>query len=76
MLGATESLLPLVILIPVLVLGGAALWIWMLVECAIKEPPQERDKLFWILVLALTGQVGALLYLFIRRPERIRKYGR
>jgi len=55
--------------------GSLALWIWMLVDCATKEPDQGNDKLIWILVIVLTGWVGALLYLLIRRPERIRVHG-
>ena len=27
---------------------GTIFWIWMLVECATKEPPEGNDKVVWI----------------------------
>jgi len=51
-------------------------WIWMLVDCATKEPSQGNDKIVWILVIILTAWIGALIYFLIRRPERIRENGR
>ncbi|MDK2973406.1 MAG: hypothetical protein PWP23_3161 [Candidatus Sumerlaeota bacterium] len=59
------------------VIGIASLvfWIWMLVDCATKEPSTGNDKLIWILVIIFLQGIGALLYFFIRRPTRIREYG-
>jgi len=51
-------------------------WIWMLVDCATKEPSEGNDKIIWILVLIFTHCIGALIYYFVRRPERIRLHGR
>jgi len=51
------------------------IWIWALVEVLTKEPSEGNDKLVWALVVALTGIVGALIYLLVRRPERKKKYG-
>jgi Phospholipase_D-nuclease N-terminal len=61
-----------------LVFGLAALafWIWMLVDCATKEPSQGNDKIVWVLVISLTSWIGALIYFFARRPQRIREHGR
>ncbi|MBN2292797.1 MAG: PLDc_N domain-containing protein [Pirellulales bacterium] len=39
------------------------------------EPSEGNDKVIWALVIVLTGLIGSLLYYFIRRPERIRRYG-
>jgi hypothetical protein len=64
------------VLFLVIGVGGTALWIWMLIDCATKEPDQGNDKLVWVLIIALTGAIGALIYLLARRPERIRRYGR
>ena len=55
--------------------GGTIFWIWMIVECAMKEPSEDRLKLVWILVIVLTHWIGALIYLLVRRPDRIQKYG-
>lgn len=70
------------ILLAPLVLFGIALavlpmifWIWMLVECLSKEPSEGNDKLIWVLVIFFGSIFGAILYYFIRRPERIDKYG-
>jgi hypothetical protein len=55
--------------------GGTIFWIWMLVECVVKESSQGNEKVVWIVVIALTHVLGAALYFFIRRPERIRQLG-
>ena len=62
-------------LLLVIGLGGTIFWIWMLVDCASKEPSQGNDKLVWILVIVFTHLLGALLYFFIRRPQRIQQLG-
>ncbi len=63
------------LLIIVLYLLLLAMWVWMLVDCATKEPSTERSKTVWILVVALLGPVGALIYFVARRPKRRRLYG-
>jgi hypothetical protein len=52
-----------------------AFWIWMLVDCATKEPSAGNDKVIWILVIIFTHWIGALIYYFVRRPERKRLFG-
>jgi hypothetical protein len=53
-----------------------AFWIWMIVDCATKEPSEGNDKIIWILVIILTSWIGALIYYLVRRPERIRLHGK
>ena len=53
-----------------------AFWIWMIVDCATKEPSEGNNKIIWILVIILTSWIGALIYYFVRRPERIRLHGK
>ena len=53
-----------------------AFWVWTLVDCIKNEPSEGNDKVIWILVIALAGWIGSLVYLFARRSERIRRYGR
>jgi len=55
---------------------GTILWIWMLVDCATKEPDQGNDKMVWVLIIVFTHWMGALIYMLIRRPQRIREYGK
>ena len=56
-------------------IGGTALWIWMIVDCATNEGPEGNEKLVWILVIVMTGFIGALIYLLARRPKRMQQYG-
>ncbi len=68
----------LLLFFPLALLGLVvmAFWIWMLVDCATKESDQGNNKLIWILIIVLTHWIGALLYLLIRRPQRIAELGR
>lgn len=52
-----------------------AFWIWMLVDCATKEPSAGNDKVIWILVIIFAHWIGALIYFLVRRPERKRLFG-
>lgn len=74
MLGGLEILLVLAIF--ALGVLGTILWIWMLIDCATKEPSTGNDKVVWILVIALTHWIGAFIYLLVRRPQRIAQTGR
>ncbi|MGB3479614.1 MAG: PLDc N-terminal domain-containing protein [bacterium] len=51
-------------------------WIWMIIDVATKEPENSNDKIVWILVVVLAGVIGAAVYYFVRRPERIKKFGK
>jgi len=53
-----------------------AFWIWTLVDCIKNEPSEGNDKIVWILVIALAGWIGSLIYVFARRPARKRELGR
>jgi Phospholipase_D-nuclease N-terminal len=70
MFGGSSTLLVLL-----LAITGTIFWIWMIVECATKEPNQGNDKIVWILIIVLAHWIGALIYFFIRRPQRIARYG-
>ena len=64
----------LVIFLTFMVFGICALafWVWMLVDCLKNEKPEGNDKIIWTLVIILTNWIGALIYFFVRRPERKR----
>jgi hypothetical protein len=55
---------------------GTIFWIWMIVDCATNEPAEDKDRVMWILVVVLAGLIGGGIYYFVRRPERIKKYGK
>jgi len=44
-------------------------WILMLVDCAKRKFKQESEQIVWILVIALTGIIGALIYYFVVKSK-------
>jgi prolipoprotein diacylglyceryltransferase len=58
-----------------LILLAFAFWIWMIIDCATKEPNEGNDKLVWIVIIVFTQIIGALIYYFVRRPQRIAQLG-
>lgn len=56
-------------------LAGSVFWVVMIIECATKEPSEGNDKLTWILIIVFTHWIGALIYYFVRRPQRIAQFG-
>jgi hypothetical protein len=67
-------LLMIFFVLPILMLA-TVFWIWMLVDCATKEPSEGNDKIIWILVIIFTHWLGALIYYLVRRPERKKLFG-
>lgn len=72
-------MIPIWKLLPLLLRGGQGIavlatifWLWVLVDCLTKEPSQGNDKVAWTLFILLVPFIGALIYYFIRRPERIK----
>ncbi|MBA2287138.1 MAG: PLDc_N domain-containing protein [Ktedonobacteraceae bacterium] len=59
-----------------IIIVGSIFWIWMLVECITREPSEGNDKVVWLLIILFTHTVGALIYFFVRRPQRIQLMGR
>ncbi len=57
-------------------IAGTGFWIWMLVDCVTKESDAGNNKLAWILVIAITHFLGAAIYFFFRRSQRIAELGR
>jgi hypothetical protein len=73
-LGLPEVLLLFVVLgIGVL---GSAFWIWMLIDCVTKESSEGNDRLVWVIIVVFTHIIGAAIYFFVRRPQRIAHLGR
>ena len=81
----TESTIPmrtrltafLIVLIPMaIVLLGSALWVWMLIDCAMQESGDGNTKIVWTLIMIFTAWLGALAYFLLRRPQRQQELGR
>jgi len=47
-----------------------AFWGWMVYDCAAVEP-SGMDKIVWILVILIGNFIGATIYYFARRRNRI-----
>jgi len=74
---------PIAVFLHLLLLGrnglmvfATIIWLWVLVDCITKEPSEGNDKIAWLLLIIFVPLIGALLYYFIRRPERIKAVGR
>lgn len=68
--------LTIILAIGFLCLVGTGLWIWMLIDCATKEADTGNTKTAWVLIIAITHFVGAMLYMLVRRPQRMAELGR
>ena len=49
---------------------GTIFWVWMLVDCATKEPDEGNSKVVWTIIIVFTHLVGAAIYFLVRRPQR------
>ena len=60
----------------ILGLGAFVLWVWVLIDCVTKESDEGNHRLIWGLVVGFTYVVGAVIYLIVRRPQRIKTLGK
>ncbi len=58
----------------ILAIAGFAFWIWALVD-AVKVPDDSMfragNKLVWVLLIVLTGWIGAIIYVVVGRPAAV-----
>jgi hypothetical protein len=73
-LGLPELLV--ILFVAIVGIGGTGFWIVMLIECATREADTGNTKVVWIIILVFTHIIGAALYFFVRRPDRIAELGR
>ena len=59
-----------------IIVGLMALWIWMLIDCIKNESTEGNERIVWVVVIAVTHWIGALIYLIVRRPKRKADLGR
>jgi len=45
-------------------------WILMLVDAAKRKFKEENEKIVWILVIALTGIIGSIVYYFAVKSKK------
>lgn len=58
----------------ILMLAGWVLWIFMLIDCATRKNLQHNEKVLWIIILALTQILGAVIYYFV--VKRAKKHSK
>ena len=73
---------PEIALFALIVGGGAVLGImilgfhfWMIRDCLLHEPKDEKGKRTWLAAILLFPPLGAAAYCLIRRPRRRRDLG-
>jgi hypothetical protein len=62
-------------LFPGLIMMAFVFWVWVLVDCVTKESSEGNDKIVWTLLIIFVPWIGAILYYFVRRPERVKVVG-
>ena len=50
-------------------IGGAAFWIWMVVDSGRRLRAGERQQLGWLIAIAITHILGALAYFILGRRK-------
>lgn len=51
-------------------------WVWMLIDSATRESDQGSTKLVWVVIIVFANFVDAIIYYFVRRPQRWAELGR
>ncbi len=50
---------------------GIVLWFLMLIDAVKRKFKNDNDKVIWIILIALLGIIGAIIYYFvIKRPNK------
>ena len=66
----TGLIIGLVLLIILLILASVAFWIWMLVDCAKRKFKDDTTRIIWLLVIAIIGIIGAIVYFFVVKVDK------
>jgi hypothetical protein len=61
--------------LPGLMMLALIFWLWVLIDCVTKESSEGNDKLAWTILIIFVPWIGAILYYFVRRPERVKTLG-
>jgi hypothetical protein len=61
--------------LPGLMILASIFWLWVLIDCVTKEPSEGNDKIVWTILIIFVPWIGAILYYFVRRPERVKAVG-
>jgi len=68
------TLFPLLLISHFLVIIiGLALWIWMIVDAAIRKYKTDSEKVVWIIVIVFANILGAVVYFYIHGKNPLKK---
>ncbi|VVB79785.1 Uncharacterised protein [uncultured archaeon] len=68
------AIIILVLIIIGLIVFCIIFWIWMLVDSIKRRYKDSNDKIVWVIVIVLTGILGAIIYYFVeKRKDRKRR---
>ncbi len=71
MAGAFATMLAIWLIVIVIMALLFILWIFMIVDVSKRQFKLEHDKIGWILIIVLTGYIGAIVYYFaIKRTDK------
>ncbi len=54
-----------ILLIAAIAILAIVFWIMMLVDAAKRKFKQSEEKIVWVIIIALLGIIGALVYYFV-----------
>jgi hypothetical protein len=83
--GGNDAYMPIVVAfgsgIGGVIIGGLIwligwFWIWPTIDCFRNEPNIGNTKVLWVLITIFGGWPGGIIYLAVRRSQRIATYGR
>lgn len=67
-LGGPEILI--IILIGIVFVAIMGLWIWSLIHCIRNKQLSENNRIIGIVLIAILGLIGSLIYLFLPREQQ------
>ena len=48
---------------------GTVFWVFMLIDIVKRDFPKQDEKTMWVVIVALTGVVGAAIYYFMIKAK-------
>jgi hypothetical protein len=69
----TQPAIGIIIILLILIISIVFIifWIFMLINAIKRDFKNSNEKIIWILVIILTGIIGAIIYYFVvKRPDK------
>lgn len=72
MIGWSWIFLPIILFWMIIAFLAVIFWIWMLIDCLTRK--KFEDKLVWTLVLIFLNVLGAVLYYFLVKSKKGKRF--